>query len=69
MRLFYLEYSEDQKLQPLVREISWTKNIVILQKCKDRLEKEFYIQMTKRYGLTKNLLINHNDGRVCFKIK
>lgn len=63
MRLFYLEYNEDQKLQPLVREISWTKNIVILQKCKDNLEKEFYIQMTKRYGWTKNLLINHIENR------
>ena len=58
MRSFYLEYKENAKLQPLVREISWTKNIVILQKCKDDLEKEFYIQMTKRYGWTKNVLIH-----------
>jgi len=50
MRAFYLEYHENEKLQPLVREISWTKNIVILQKSKDDLEREFYIQMTKRYG-------------------
>ncbi len=63
MRSFYLEYSKKQKLQPLVREISWTKNIVILQKCKDALEREFYIQMTKRYGWTKNVLINHIENR------
>jgi len=63
MRLFYLEYCNDSKLQPLVREISWTKNILILQKCKDVLQKEFYIQMTKRYGWTKNVLINHIENQ------
>ncbi len=35
------------KLQPLVGEISWTKNVVIFQKDKDKLEGEFYMQMTK----------------------
>ena len=63
MRLFYLEYNDNVKLQPLVREISWTKNIVILQKCKDDLEKEFYIKMVKRYGWTKNVLINHIENK------
>jgi len=32
MRQFYLEYRNDEKLQPLVGEISWTKNVVIFQK-------------------------------------
>ena len=35
----------DQKLAPLVREISWSKNIVIMEKCKDSLEREFYTRM------------------------
>jgi predicted nuclease of restriction endonuclease-like (RecB) superfamily len=34
-----------------------------MQKCKDPLEREFYIKMTKRYGWTKNVLINHIDNR------
>lgn len=33
MRNFYLTYKEDSKLAPLVREISWTNNIVIMEKC------------------------------------
>ena len=37
-----------EKLAPLVREISWSNNIIIMEKCKDDLEREFYIQMTKR---------------------
>ena len=30
-----------------MREISWSKNIAIMEKCKDQLEREFYIKMTK----------------------
>ena len=32
MRQFYLEYHKNKKLQPLVGEISWSKNVVISQK-------------------------------------
>jgi len=39
-----------------VREISWTKNIIIMEKCKDDLEREFYIKTTKKYGWTKDVL-------------
>ena len=53
MRNFYLTYNSSEKLAPLVREISWSNNIVIMEKCKDDLEKEFYIQMSIRYGWTK----------------
>lgn len=75
MRSFYLEYSQKSNLQPmvaenqtanlppLVAEISWTKNIVIMQKCKDPLEREFYIKMTKRYGWTKDVLINNIENQ------
>lgn len=33
--------------EPLVREISWSNNIIIMEKCKDDLQREFYIQMVK----------------------
>ena len=58
MRNFYLTYRESEKLAPLVREISWSNNVVIMEKCKDDLQREFYIQMTKRYGWTKRVLTN-----------
>jgi predicted nuclease of restriction endonuclease-like (RecB) superfamily len=32
---FYNQYHNDPILQPLVGEISWSKHIVILSKCKD----------------------------------
>lgn len=63
MRQFYLEYKDNERLQPLVGEISWSKHIVILGKSKDDLEREFYIQMTKKYGWTKSVLIHQIEGK------
>lgn len=63
MRNFYLTYCDSEKLAPLVREISWSNNIVIMEKCKDDLQREFYIQMTKRYGWTKRILTNFIENQ------
>lgn len=62
MRKFYLAYTENVKLAPLVQEIGWSHNIVVLEKCQNDLEREFYIQMTRKYGWTKNILIHQIDG-------
>ena len=48
MRKFFLEYRDNEKLQPMVGEIGWTHNVLIFTKCKDDLEREFYIKRTKR---------------------
>jgi len=50
-------------LPPLVADISWTKNIVIIQKCKDPLERIFYIKATRRFGWTKDVLINNIENK------
>ena len=63
MRQFFLEYHEDPKLQPLVGEISWTKNLVIMGRCKEPLEREFYIRMTRKFGWTKNVLIHQIENQ------
>ena len=63
MRNFYVEYKENEILPPLVAEISWSKNTVIMEKCKDSLEREFYIKMTKKYGWTKDVLINQIENK------
>ncbi len=62
MRQFYLEYRNNEILQPLVGEIGWAHNIQIVSKCKDNLEREFYIRMTRKYGWTKNVLIHQIEG-------
>ncbi len=63
MRQFYLEYHKNLKLQPLVGEISWSKHLVIMAKCKDDVQREFYIKMTMQYGWTKNVLIHQIEGK------
>ena len=63
MRQFSNEYSPKPKLQPLVREISWAKNLLILARCKDDLEREFYLRATARFGWTKNVLQHQLDNQ------
>ncbi len=63
MRQFYLEYHNVPKLQPLVGEISWAKNLVIMARCKDPLEREFYIRMTRKFGWSKNVLIHQIENQ------
>ena len=63
MRTFYTTYVDNAKLQALIAEIGWTHNLSIMQKCKDDLEREFYVQMTKRYGWTYRVLLNHIENK------
>lgn len=49
-------------LPPLLADIGWKKNVIIMQKCKDPLEREFYIKMTKRFGWTKDVLIRGENN-------
>ena len=63
MRNFYAAYQGSQKLQPLVAEIGWSHNLTIFEKCKDDLEREFYIRMTKAHGWSKNVLIHQIENQ------
>jgi predicted nuclease of restriction endonuclease-like (RecB) superfamily len=47
----------------LVAEIGWTHNLVIMEKCKDDLEREFYIRMTRKFCWTKNVLIHQIENQ------
>lgn len=53
MKNFYDAYAKNTKLAPLVREIGWVQNCIIIEKCKDELEREFYIKKTKENGWSK----------------
>ncbi|WP_370650842.1 DUF1016 N-terminal domain-containing protein [Methanocalculus sp.] len=70
MRQFYLEYCMNEKIQPLVGEISWSHNIVIMSRCKDPLQREFYsnrsalpVNLSKYHASTMQpgFLLIHND--------
>jgi len=63
MRQFFVEYHTEKRLQPLVGEISWAKHLVVMAKCKDSLEREFYIRMTRKFGWSKNVLIHQIENQ------
>jgi predicted nuclease of restriction endonuclease-like (RecB) superfamily len=63
MREFYAAYRIFPKVQPLVAQIAWTHNLIILQRCKDPLEREYYIRMTAKIGWSKNILIHHIENQ------
>ena len=68
MAQWQAEYNGNEILQPLVGEISWTKHIVILTKCKDVQERRFYIQATKKFGWTKDVLIHKIELKTFEKV-
>ncbi len=63
MRQFFNEYSDKPKLQPLVGEISWSHNLLIMARCKDDLEREFYLRASARFGWTKSVLQHQLDNQ------
>jgi|SRR3989338_175682 len=45
MKQFYEFYVDEPKLSALLRQLSWTNNLLILAKTKSSEEKEFYLQL------------------------
>lgn len=44
MKQFYEVYRDSEKLSPLVRELSWTNNLIIMSRAKTENERMFYLQ-------------------------
>lgn len=63
MRTFYREYKEQPILQPLAAEIAWTKNTLILDRCQNPLQREFYLRASARFGWTRRVLEHQIDNQ------
>jgi predicted nuclease of restriction endonuclease-like (RecB) superfamily len=63
MKVFFESYQANEILAPLVREIGWSHNIYIFERCKDDLEREFYIRWTKKFGWTKAVLLHQIQNK------
>ena len=63
MRDFFLAYHENEKVTPLVAQIGWSHNLVILEQCRDALEREFYLRMTAKFGWSKNVLAHQIENQ------
>jgi predicted nuclease of restriction endonuclease-like (RecB) superfamily len=56
MKQFYETYKDFPKLSPLVREISWTNNLLVFSRCKTIEEMEFYLKHAKQENYSKREL-------------
>lgn len=61
-RQFFETYKDDEELSPLVRELPWTHNIIIINKCTSREERGFYLKMASRERWAKRDLERQIDG-------
>ncbi|MDE6951390.1 MAG: PDDEXK nuclease domain-containing protein, partial [Lachnospiraceae bacterium] len=62
MRQFYETYIGNEKLAPLVREISWTQNLLIMSRTKTDEAREFYLLLASRNNYTKRELERQIDS-------
>ena len=56
MRQFYEAYRDDEKVSPLVRQLPWTHNLIILSQSKRAEEREFYLRMAIQEKWSKRQL-------------
>ncbi len=56
MREFYEAYKDDEFLQQVVAKISWSHNILLLSKIKDKKVREIYMRATIENGWSRNVL-------------
>jgi predicted nuclease of restriction endonuclease-like (RecB) superfamily len=62
MKQFYETYNDDEKLAPLVREINWTQNLLIMSRTKTREAREFYLLLCNRNNYSKRELERQIDS-------
>ena len=63
MKQFYETYNgADEKLSPLVRQISWTNNLTILSRSKSEAERLFYLQLCVHDRLSTRQLNRQIDS-------
>ena len=62
MKQFYETYKNDEKLSPLVREVSWTNNLIIFTRAKSEKEREFYLKKTIQEKYSKRELNRQIDS-------
>lgn len=62
MKQFFEMYSESEKLSPLVREISWSNNLLIMSGAKTDEAREFYLKLCIKNNYSKRELERQLDS-------
>lgn len=62
MKQFYELYKDDEKVSPLVTQLSWTNNLKIMSSTKSKEEREFYIKLAIKERYSKRELERQIDS-------
>lgn len=62
MKQFYELYKDDEKVSPLVTQLSWTNHLKIMSGSKSREERQFYIELAVREKYSKRELERQMDS-------
>lgn len=62
MKQFYELYKDDEKVSPLVTQLSWTNHLTIMSACKTPEERYFYMTLCIKERYTKRELIRQIDS-------
>jgi predicted nuclease of restriction endonuclease-like (RecB) superfamily len=62
MKQFFETYNGNERLSPLVREISWSNNVLIMMAAKTDEEREFYLVLSSESNYTKRELERQIDS-------
>ncbi len=68
MKQFFETYSGNKKISSLLRELSWTNNLMILAKSTSKQEREFYIQLAIKEKYSSRELERQIDSGVFERI-
>ena len=62
MKQFYELYKDDEKVSPLVTQLSWTNHLQIMSACKSQEERRFYIELCIKEKYSKRELARQIDS-------
>ena len=62
MKQFYELYKDDEKVSPLVTQISWTNHLKIMSASKSQEERKFYIELAEKERYSKRELERQMDS-------
>jgi predicted nuclease of restriction endonuclease-like (RecB) superfamily len=62
MRAFAEAYPDEQFVQQVAAQIPWFHNCVILDKVKDKIEREWYIRQTIQHGWNRTILVHQIES-------
>ena len=63
MKSLYASYASVPKLRRIVAVLGWGVNLLIIRRCQDVLEREFYLRATARNGWTRDVLKHQLDNK------